>query len=302
MAVALRDDCWDDGLSYHVCCEFPPGHPDFRAFCWNDYFLFEDCCYAHGPAVHVLPAVWDERLELVFPGLDPVVIMQDPQNGTILQKWNNPVEGGTMCALWDDNAARLLAAWAPRGLRVLDAGAGVGLTAIVASLLGNEAVAVDVGESSLRHAEYNAAINEAAVTIGPFNICEGPQAFLERFGEEKFDIVVASELIYVPEAPPLGIGLDCIFELVDAIGAPGVQVLLNDFTQPLEEWEVTHAGQWKDRFRRIGFVPFAAFGASPEKAQEMRVEVWKRTRDLDLAWVVPLGRPRLGGWVVPALR
>ena len=82
-------------------------------------------------------------------------------------------------------------------------------------------------------------------------------------------------------------------EVVDAIGAPGVQVLLNDFTQPLEEWEVTHAGQWKDRFRRIGFVPFAAFGASPEKAQEMRVEVWKRTRDLELD---------LGGWVVPALR
>ena len=95
MAVALRDDCFLE-LSYHLCCEFPPGHPDFRAFCWNNDFLFEDCCYAHGPAVHVLPAVWDERLELVFPGLDPVVIMQDPQTGAL---WKL-LMGDTFMAGW----------------------------------------------------------------------------------------------------------------------------------------------------------------------------------------------------------
>ena len=84
-ATALRNDCFIE-LSYHFCCELHPGHPAFRALCWDEEFAFEDCCYAHGPEVHLLPNVWEESLELVFPNLEPITIMQDPRDGEVLHK------------------------------------------------------------------------------------------------------------------------------------------------------------------------------------------------------------------------
>merc|ERR1719272_985220 len=68
-------------------------------------------------------------------------------------------------------------------MRLLDLGTGLGLVPIAAALSGHLALGVDFNPCMLEKAQSNLEFNKVKerAWVKNFDICEGPQAFMERF-------------------------------------------------------------------------------------------------------------------------
>lgn len=122
----------------------------------------------------------------------------DPEHSQrYITRWEN-IEGGGADI---DGEARLVDAMAPRGARVLDAGAGTGRVAAHLSALGHQVSAVDIDPQLVDYARHRYTEGESSVGL-PVDWHVGDLADDAEVPSGPFDIIVSAGnvLAFIPNA------------------------------------------------------------------------------------------------------
>eukprot|EP00929_Paragymnodinium_shiwhaense_P051304 TRINITY_DN25829_c0_g1_i3.p1 TRINITY_DN25829_c0_g1~~TRINITY_DN25829_c0_g1_i3.p1 ORF type:complete len:372 (+),score=53.44 TRINITY_DN25829_c0_g1_i3:128-1243(+) len=210
--------CFGGWHYYEYCC-CTEESADSRS-CWTQGYSPAICCtWERGPDLRCLP---DPR-GYIFIGVSGAM----QRAAKIYQQPGKADDKG--CKLLNDWPGRFLAEtdfmrsmlrFKGRRLRVLDAGAGLGLTSIVTASFGAKVVAFDVADCEMKYLRMNVHANsvEDNVQVAQLDLAEWRSwlSSLEAWNDgRKFDVILAWGMNYLPLER-----FQDLLDVVDRVGAP----------------------------------------------------------------------------------